>query len=139
MNNKGFTLVELLAVLVILAIIVSIAVQSTISISNKIQKNMYCEKIKSIETAATMYGEDERENFTDTYRADGQNYLSQVVKVSDLVNKNYLKKDQNSSPFIVDPRDKNSTDLYNMDLTVYIKYNRIYVHFNEQVNTTCAK
>ena len=44
-NNNGFTLVELLAVVVVLAIIVTIATTSTISISNKIKGNMYCSKL----------------------------------------------------------------------------------------------
>lgn len=37
-NKKGFTLVELLAVIVVLAIIITIAVPGTIAVSNKIKK-----------------------------------------------------------------------------------------------------
>ncbi len=59
-NSKGFTLVELLAVIVILAILITIAVPSTIGISNKLKENMFCKKIDSIEVAAKLYGEDRK-------------------------------------------------------------------------------
>lgn len=138
-NKQGFTLVELLAVIVIIAIITTIAVPSTISISNKIKTNMYCEKINFIETSAQTYGEDRRDSFTNTFTTSEGVYPSETITVQTLVETGYLKKDQNTSPYIVDPRDKNSTELYNMTLEVYVKYNRIYVSFNSTVKETCGK
>lgn len=136
-NKKGFTLVELLAIIVILAVLVTIAVPSTISISNKLKVNMYCSKIDtSIETAAKMYGEDRRESFS-VDSATG--YPTKVLTVKDLVDTGYLKKDQNTAPYVVDPRDKASEDLYNMSFKVYVKYNRVYVGFNDDVKTICGK
>lgn len=134
MKNKGFTLVELLAVIVILAILVTIAVPSTMSISKKIKENMFCEKISSIKNAASLYGEDRRESFTDTY--DG--YDSETITVEKLVSTGYLKKDTNESPYVVDPRDKNSEGLYRSSLVVYIKYDRIYVHFDDDAANSCV-
>ncbi len=150
-NNKGFTLVELLAVIVVLALLVSIAVPSTVSISNRLKKKMYCSKIDSIETAAALYGEDAKESFTGKYTYIGpdstdasktvtlSNLPSQTMQVKDLVEKGYLKKDQDTMPYIVDPRDKVSEDLYNMSFTVYVKYNRIYVHFTGDPVSVCEK
>ncbi len=134
MNNKGFTLVELLAVIVVLAILIAIAVPSTISISNKLKVNMYCSKIDSIETAAKLYGEDRKDSFIDKY--DSQ-YPSKTITVKTLVESGDLKKDNNAEPYIVDPRDNKSMD--DFSFIVYVKYNRIYVHFPEEVNTTCEK
>lgn len=136
-NNKGFTLVELLAVIVVLAILITIAVPSTIGISNRIKENLYCSKIDSIETSAKLYGEDRKESFVETYTTSDGTYASRVIKVSDLVDSGHLKKDNNESPFIIDPRDNSSLD--DMTLTLYVKYNRIYIAFDDVVKTTCEK
>ena len=134
MNNKGFTLVELLAVLVVLAILIAIAVPSTISISNKIKVNMYCNKIESIETAAKLYGEDRKDSFSEKYE---DAYASETINVERLVETGDLKKDSTTAPYILDPRDNASMD--ELQIIVYVKYNRIYVHFPDEVTTTCDK
>ena len=46
MNKKGFTLVELLAVIVVLGLIIAIAVPSINAISIKIKENMQMEEYK---------------------------------------------------------------------------------------------
>ena len=133
-DKNGFTLVELLAVIVILAMLVTIAVPSTLSISNKIKVNMYCSKIDSIETAAKLYGEDRKDSFNETY--DG--YASKGIKVIELINTGYLKKDQKNAPYVLDPRDNASLD--DMDVIVYLKWNRIYVHFvTGDASSICGK
>ena len=132
-NNKGFTLVELLAVIVILALLVTIAVPSTIAISNKLKENMFCKKIESIEIAAKLYGEDRKDSFTESY----ETYPSRTISVSDLIASGDLKKDNSTSPFVLDPRDNSSMD--EIQLTVYEKYNRIYVSFSDSIKTTCSK
>lgn len=132
-NNKGFTLVELLAVIVILAILITIAVPSTIGISNKLKENMFCKKIDSIEVAAKLYGEDRKDSFTETY----ETYPSRKIMVKDLIETGDLKKDNSTSPYILDPRDNTSMD--DLELTVYEKYNRIYVAFSDTIKTTCDK
>lgn len=138
-NKNGFTLVELLAVIVIMALLVAIAVPSTISISNRLKVKMYCSKIDSIETVAQLYGEDHRDSFTSSFVQDGASYKSKTLTVKDLVESGSLKKDQQEAPYVVDPRNKTSDALYNMSLTIYIKYNRAYVSFNDEVKTTCGK
>ena len=46
--KKGFTLVELLAVMALLAIIAVIAVPSAMKVSYNVKKDMYCEKVDMI-------------------------------------------------------------------------------------------
>lgn len=57
MKNKGFTLVELLAVIVILGLILAISVPSAFKISSKVKSKAYKTKIEQIEKgAAEVYG-----------------------------------------------------------------------------------
>jgi prepilin-type N-terminal cleavage/methylation domain-containing protein len=138
-NKRGFTLVELLGVIVILAILATVAVPSTMSISKKLKVKLYCSKIDFIENAAELYGEDHRDNFTNTINVDEKTYKGEEITVEKLISTSYLKKDQSDYPYIVDPRDKTSDELYKMSLNIYIKNNRIKVSFNDTVNETCEK
>jgi len=54
-NQKGFTLVELLAVIVLLALIAGIAIPSALTISKKVKEKTYSTKIDLIESAADNY------------------------------------------------------------------------------------
>ena len=56
MKNKGFTLVELLAVLVILGMISLIIIPSVSGTLNASRKNSYQKQIKVLETAAEKWG-----------------------------------------------------------------------------------
>ena len=67
MNNKGFTLVEILAVIAILAILVIITVPAISNVSDNIMKSTLKTKIENIEKAAVLYGQEHRENFSNRY------------------------------------------------------------------------
>ena len=152
MNNKGFTLVELLAVIVVLAIIVSIAVPSTISVSRKVKANLYCEKINSIVNAASLYGEDHKESFGETfnleskncydekadqyYNVEGGSVIGKKITVGFLIDEGYLKKDKSEDGRAIDPR--TNEDMENKELLVYLKYGRIYVHFDDEDANNCV-
>lgn len=55
MKKKGFTIIELLSVLLILSILMAIAVPSIMAISNKMQLRGLEKKIEAIESAAVVY------------------------------------------------------------------------------------
>jgi prepilin-type N-terminal cleavage/methylation domain-containing protein len=120
MKKNGFTLVELLAVLVILALLITIAVPNVISISQKIKKNMFCQKVTYIEAAAKLYGQ------------DNIDYLPKTITVGDLVNYGYYKKANDkcvvgtiekpsNNPCVTDPRDNSMLDSKTITLSVVNK------------------
>ncbi len=124
MKNKGFTMVELLAVIVLMAILLTIAVPSVITISEKIRVDMYCEKIEFIENGAQLWGEDAYDKI---FSAPNKTLK---VKVSELVNGNYLNKDEvdaNDKGIIVDPRD--GASLMDREVKVFIKNKRVYAEY----------
>ena len=58
MGKRGFTLVELLIVIVVLGLIMGLAVPSILAVNNSIKENMLDKKIAIIEEAAILLGQD---------------------------------------------------------------------------------
>ena len=77
-NKKGFTLVELMAVIVILAIIIAIAVPTYGKIKRSIDRKNYENKVSLIQVAAAKFAEDT--NITATF-------------VKELIEQGYLQAD----------------------------------------------
>ena len=132
MNNKGFTLVELLGVIVLLGVIAAIAVPSVTGVSHLIQNNMLEKKVELMEEAAVLYGEDIKGSIINSDK-HYKEYACKSFLVSDLVpeylskdNDNECLKEESENPgCIVDPTDKeNYLDLY--EVITYYKNKRIY-------------
>lgn len=119
-NKNGFTLVELLAVIVVLAIIITIAVPSAISISNKIKAKMYETKIQMILDAAKLYGQENPSNVVNSI----DNCSNSKITVGTLVNDGYIKKDDVKNGNVVNPKDNSSMN--NLKICIYKKNNRVY-------------
>ena len=95
-NKKGFTLVELLSVIVLLGIIITIGIFSVSSIRKTILDRQYKNLKTEIEIAAEKY-------YSDTESTE--------VYVDTLIKEGYLKAD-NKSMTITDPRDKTSLNCH---------------------------
>lgn len=107
MSKRGFTLVELLATIVLLSII---SVISYVSISSVIKKNKVnnCRNlIKSIEGASREYVSDNRYNFT--------NRDDKVITAEDLFRGNYLKNE------IMDPFTNEKVNSENVKIIISLK------------------
>lgn len=116
-KSNGFTLVELLAVIVILAIVSLIAVPNISGLLNKGKNNMFCQKVKSIEAAAKYYAQDYADKLT------FNNDISSV-KVATLLEYGYIKEDNKNQNDVKDPR--TDADLKNVDVTIKIISGRYY-------------
>ena len=65
MNKKGFTLVELLAAIALLGLIIGLAVTGISRGNVKAREKMLAAKVKNIESAAVLYGQDHPEYVND--------------------------------------------------------------------------
>ena len=126
-NNKGFTLVELLAVIVIMGILLLVAIPGVFGISNTVKENIYCKKVSDIEAAAKLYGQD----FVDDIEERG--YIQ--ISVKTLIDNNMYRKESDEcelgsedNPCVTDPRDYSAMD--NDVITILKKEKRFSSYFN---------
>ena len=126
MKNKGFTLVELLSVIVIMGVLLIIAIPGVNGISRNVKEQMFCNKTRVLEKAARLYGQDFYDDIID-------NGLM-VVSVKDLINNNLFEKEDkecetNGKPCVIDPRNNTSLDEATLTITVKEKSTRAYYDF----------
>lgn len=116
MNNKGFTMVELLATIGVLALVITIAVPSVISVSKQIKNNMYKARIKLIESNAKLCVEDGK----CTPESSGTGYGLYLGKIKDG---GYLKDEDLKNPI-------NNKDMGNCFVTITNSGGRVNASFN---------
>lgn len=132
MSNKGFTLVELLSVIVLIGLLLGLAVPGINRISSNMKKKSYNTKINLIEQAAILWGQDNK-----TRLQKDNNCYANIPKcykksIKDLVDDGYLDGDNNDKK-VVNP--ENNINLYDMGycfVYVYKKNNRVYAKFDKE-------
>ncbi len=134
MDKKGFTLTELLAVIVILGIIMTIGIRSVYSINHAARKKLLATKIEEIETAAIKYGQEhtftsdncnsvtfkDSEGKTQTFDAT---FCIKDITVQTLIDsKDFETKEKNNK--VLNPVTNNP--LNEEEVFIYKKNNRVY-------------
>ncbi|MCX4365013.1 MAG: prepilin-type N-terminal cleavage/methylation domain-containing protein [Bacilli bacterium] len=102
--KKGFTLVELLAVLIILGLIIVIAIPSYTEIYSRIKRSNMQSKVTEIETAALKYG--------NLIKDDVKNSKGNctIIKVATLIERGYMVSEDDVEAIIYDPTDNTVLD-----------------------------
>ena len=118
--KNGFTLIEILAVIVIISVVVLAAVPAVINISSKIRTNMYCTKIKMVKEAGIIYGQEN--DLTETCTINSNSYSCKNITIQTLIQEKYI--DSNKGATLTDPRDNSSMNT--KAVIVYQKNNRYY-------------
>lgn len=116
MKNKGFTLVELLGVLIVLSIIMTILIVSVNGILSDSENKLSDVQKKKIEEAAEVY-----------YLDRGMNENATCVNISYLISQGYLNGNE-----IIDPETKE-----NLTGSVSITY--VSNHYNYQYQTNACE
>ncbi len=98
MNKKGFTLVELLAVIVILGVLLSLVVMSVNTYLKKAKETSLNSLIKSIEETSEIYLSDHSSEYPQL-NVVGSSF---TFELEELVDNNYIKK-----PVIEDVKGEN--------------------------------
>lgn len=96
MNNRGFTLIELIVTIALLALISTISVSVIGNISGKHNVNSYYELLKNVESAAKLYVTDNRYNLNSVgidIKCPNNNTFT--ISLQKLVDNGYLTTDNN--------------------------------------------
>lgn len=88
MNKKGFTLVELLAVIVVITIVALIGTVSINVVRNRIEENLFNGKVETLLTTAQTYGENNKYLFT------YDNNYTITIYASELIDNKYYETDE---------------------------------------------
>lgn len=101
MNNKGFTLIELMATIILLAIVMSVATVSVVSYINTSKEKSYDILIENIKIGAQGYFEEcENDNIIETsitcptiYKIDNDEIITETITIyiRDLLTYGFLK------------------------------------------------
>ncbi len=141
MNKKGFTLVELLAVIVILAVVMLIGSVSIGTVRNRISKNMFETKLELAIGAAKKWGQDNKEelkqwpgdlvyfikksDLTNYYRIH-KTYSYARKTIGDLIASKDLETDERDHGNAVITNDLSGKVINDLEIIVYIANNRVY-------------
>ena len=123
-NKRGFTIVELLSVIVIIGILTIIAVPTVTSLNNKSKEKIKNTKITQIEQSFLLWAKDNEKCFTTgginclCNNITNSNIVECTVTYKELADFGIIKYDKDEE--IIDPVD-NSTMNNN---TITIKYNK---------------
>ena len=100
MNKKGFTLVELLAVIAIMSLIMVLVAPTISNLSKTSNERIRDSKIKAIIAAGEKYGND----YINTYRYCDDSYNLELctVTIGSLIKKGYLEG-ENGENIMIDP------------------------------------
>ncbi len=138
--NKGFTLVELLAVLAIMSLVIIITAPAYNGISNTIKENSYNSKIsmmeKSTKTFVNKYHKDK------VY--DGENNKTLCLSIPYLISKNVFAEDEKDSGKITNPKGGNfegyleaTYDIEEKEIITKFKEYEEGKGFDDLTNTEC--
>ena len=145
LNKKGFTLVELIATIVVLALVVSISAYAITNIINSAKEKNYELLIKNIKDASETYYQECK------YSNNSGITCDDTVKLQDLVNYGYLKgngtednkidnKIDNKMKIVnpkVNPKDNN--DIGECSIAVKYEDGKLTIENKTNNNNSCPK
>lgn len=142
MDKRGFTLVELLAVIVVISLLIVLVAPSIFDRSRASREKAFMTKVDLIERSAVLYGQDNYRNIINgvkkgelgysTETIDGVEFYTQAIKVKDLV-PDYVTKDvEEGDSYVTDPRENNYfLDEYTITIRINSSTRKVTAEFHK--------
>lgn len=124
MNKKGFTLVEILSVIVLISLLMGIGVAGVSRISSNMKEKSLSTKISNIEQAAVLYGQDNRTILqSDDCCVDEKTIKCKKITVQNLINEDYLDSENYNGIEYKNPMD--NSNMLDKCIYIYKRNNRV--------------
>lgn len=147
LNNRGFTLVEMLAVVALLGLLIGIATPNIMKSQKKAKERLLSSKVKNIEKAAVLWGQDHKERLTRTTSdsCGGVGYNCAIINVKTLVtgiddnatatekieDKNNINTYMNYDEGAIVKNPINDKDMSECNIYVYKKYGKVHAVYKK--------
>lgn len=135
-NNKGFTLVELLSVIVLIGLLLGLGIPGINRIKQNMNKKSLNTKINLIEQAAVLWGQDNKTLLQkdDCSDVDNDNNKCYKIKIEELISEDYLESESHNEITYTNPETNKDMIEKNCYVRVYKKNNRVYAMFDSENN-----
>ena len=85
MKRNGFTLVEILAVLIVISLLMALGIPAYMTVLKDARRNNYDAKIREIETAANKYGDRVKDDIKDKGASCFVTNVEKLIKMGELI------------------------------------------------------
>lgn len=131
-NKKGFTLVEVLAVIVLISLIFGLGAAGLSKLRENSNKRTLNTKINLIESSAQIWGNNNKVLLkNDICNIDGEEYDCYKVPVKTLIEEDILESDKIGDVVFTNPIDNSS--MIDNCVYVYKKNNRVYSYYQKDL------
>lgn len=135
-DKKGLTLVELLAVIVLISLLLGLGIPGINRIRQNMNKKSLNTKVKLIEQAAVLWGQDNKTMLQkdDCSDVDNENKKCYQIKIEELITEDYLESESYNEIIYTNPETNKDMIEKNCYVRVYKKNNRVYAMFDAKDN-----
>lgn len=139
-DKKGLTLVELLAVIVLISLLLGLGIPGINRIRQNMSKKSLNTKVKLIEQAAVLWGQDnktllQKDDCSDVDNVvDNENKKCYQIKIEELITEDYLESESYNEIIYTNPETNKDMIEKNCYVRVYKKNNRVYAMFDAKDN-----
>lgn len=95
MNNKGFSLIETLVVMIVIALLLVLLLPAIVNVYTSVKRNNYTSKIGHIETATL--------NYANQFKDEIKNQTCVDYSLSDLISKGIIQSDNKGANEVKNP------------------------------------
>jgi prepilin-type N-terminal cleavage/methylation domain-containing protein len=128
MNKRGFTLVELMAVLILLAVLIGVSVSGIINARDKANKSLEHDRDELLKAAAKKYASNDHVN-----DMDFKNGKNACISVKTLIEENYLK-----DPILPNASDAKNEETRNLYVLAKFDNNSLQYTFEVKKEAECT-